>query len=46
MKINESFINYAKNNFPSIEQVICASNNVFIDDEKEKENIREFSLIT
>ena len=37
MKINESFINYAKNNFPSIEQVICASNNVFIDDEKEKE---------
>ena len=41
MKINESFINYAKNNFPSIEQVICASNNVFIDDEKEKENINK-----
>ena len=41
MKINESFINYAKNNFPSIEQVICASNNVFIDDEKQKENINK-----
>ena len=41
MNINESFINYAKNNFPSIEQVICASNNVFIDDEKEKENINK-----
>lgn len=39
MDVNNSLLEYAKINFPNIEQVICASNNVFIDNKEEKEAI-------
>lgn len=39
MDINQELLSFAKNKFNEIPQVICASNNIFIDDESKKDEL-------
>ncbi len=39
MDVNDDLLSFANEKFPSIKQVICASNNIFIDKKEEKEAI-------